>query len=467
MKPRTLSSCVCADCWQELNRFHLFYTRVEEAHINRDLSVKNEIIEDPLLEEPLQEDLKPFDLCILEPKIEIESLTSPVQIEDESNKKAQMDVEHKDMEKNFGLIFENKNIDNEMDCESSSYSKIVSSSNTEENNLHKTKRIAKGKGSAIAKIKIPKYKLAKSDDFLKKHFEMICHICQQKFEEFRLLCNHYDTEHNQQGYALCCERKFFERQTLVDHIHYHLNPEYFKCKVCNKSWKSRLALSNHFKIHKEKKYCCDICDRRFVEGHQLEAHKATHVPKSDKKFPCNECGKFYATALILYRHQKAVHLKIYSKICDICGQTLPDSSSFKIHMKKHAGISITEKCDDCGITVANKSALKLHKKEKHLNTEKTEHKCHICSKISPTLRALKKHIHEVHAMSYQFKCTLCSKEFKRADNFKDHMSRHTGTPMYCCPWCPKTFNSNGNMHQHRKKIHPIEWAEERSKKVTF
>lgn len=46
------------------------------------------------------------------------------------------------------------------------------------------------------------------------------------------------------------------------------------------------------------------------------------------------------------------------------------------------------------------------------------------------------------------------------------MASHTGNPLYTCPWCPKTFNSNGNMHAHRKKEHPIEWEEAKLQKYS-
>ena len=46
------------------------------------------------------------------------------------------------------------------------------------------------------------------------------------------------------------------------------------------------------------------------------------------------------------------------------------------------------------------------------------------------------------------------------------MALHTGTALYTCPWCPKTFNSNSNMHSHRKKMHPYEWEEEKLKKYS-
>lgn len=46
------------------------------------------------------------------------------------------------------------------------------------------------------------------------------------------------------------------------------------------------------------------------------------------------------------------------------------------------------------------------------------------------------------------------------------MASHTGTVLYTCPWCPKTFNSNANMHNHRKKVHPIEWEEASRKRYS-
>ncbi|TMW39645.1 hypothetical protein DOY81_015275, partial [Sarcophaga bullata] len=51
-------------------------------------------------------------------------------------------------------------------------------------------------------------------------------------------------------------------------------------------------------------------------------------------------------------------------------------------------------------------------------------------------------------------CTICAKAFKRPDALREHMASHSGTALYTCPWCPKSFNSNANMHAHRKKMHP-------------
>lgn len=45
------------------------------------------------------------------------------------------------------------------------------------------------------------------------------------------------------------------------------------------------------------------------------------------------------------------------------------------------------------------------------------------------------------------------------------MALHTGEDLYTCPYCPKTFKSNANMHSHRKKGHPVEFKADRERRL--
>ncbi|XP_065366827.1 zinc finger protein Xfin-like [Calliphora vicina] len=301
--------------------------------------------------------------------------------------------------------------------------------------------------------------LKEYDRIIADNFQIECNICQISFQNFIALRKHFKEEHNQRGYARCCNRNFFSRSVLVDHIYVHLNPEHFKCQECGKVFSDRSVLVNHIKLHEDvsKLLKCDKCGKAFVNFAVLRNHLLTH--SSEKMFPCTICGKFFTNSSILNHHIGAVHQNKFVQICYICGKSLRCPTAFASHMEKHEVKTTPISCDVCGLLLSNKMGLKRHKNSQHPEGGKKEHKCHICLKISPTLRALKSHIQRTHEMGYDYKCSLCEKAFKRPAVLREHMATHTGTPLYSCPFCPKTFISNGNMYNHRKNSHPKEWEE--------
>lgn len=63
-------------------------------------------------------------------------------------------------------------------------------------------------------------------------FNMSCELCTIVFDSFRDVCSHYPDAHGvYRGYVKCCERKFFIRDTAIEHINWHSNPEMFKCET--------------------------------------------------------------------------------------------------------------------------------------------------------------------------------------------------------------------------------------------
>lgn len=119
---------------------------------------------------------------------------------------------------------------------------------------------------------------------------------------------------------------------------------------------------------------------------------------------------------MLTNHQNVVHLNKYEKLCNICGESCTDANSFRLHMERHEGIQYS--CEVCGLIVAGKRPLKVHMESQHPEGGKKYHTCPICSHISPSLRAHKKHIHYKHEMGYDHKCAICDKAFKRPENLK-------------------------------------------------
>ncbi|KAM7341943.1 uncharacterized protein ACRADG_009536 [Cochliomyia hominivorax] len=297
----------------------------------------------------------------------------------------------------------------------------------------------------------------KYDKIIAEYLQINCTICQATLETLSAAMKHYKEAHNQRGYAMCCNRKLHTRSEIMDHINLHKNPDYLKCKYCDKVLSSRACLNVHYKnVHDQRSYECDICGKSLSSEYTLKSHKSLHNPENNEKAKCPQCDKTFNCQNHLNQHIRRVHLKKYHKMCDICGVPV-DESQLKAHMLKHAGKSSVT-CDICGRRLADKKNLRRHMNSYHPpDGVKIEFKCPICMNSLASRNSLKMHIKVVHENSCESKCTMCEKTFKRPDALKDHMAKHVGEPLHACGWCPMKFYSNGQMHAHRKKVHPIEW----------
>lgn len=133
-----------------------------------------------------------------------------------------------------------------------------------------------------------------NDKFLKENFKITCSLCQIPTETFHELCKHFKFEHKQIGFVICCKKKFYRRSLLVDHVHQHVDPYYFKCTICDKIMADRKCLNMHNKTHndkKEKVHPCDICNKKFSMYMSLKLHKMSHLSEDEKHVPCTDCGK--------------------------------------------------------------------------------------------------------------------------------------------------------------------------------
>ncbi|KAI8128867.1 Cap-specific mRNA (nucleoside-2'-O-)-methyltransferase 2 [Lucilia cuprina] len=517
------NSWICLSCWQEVNDFHKFYMRIEEAHMNfgkikvEDAGVisltttvecKEEItIQKTKIKATTEEEVKDnIAFCFLEPEILIDQpqpqdLAEPEILIDpptpapdlEANKETaitqpldELDLDDMPLKQACKRLRLENQITNKDPLEKSKKSKV--------NNKSKNKK-KPTKAKATTETKISEENAAdesqvkeepldtndnhdsdslsdndnddasyqpekdsaetveskrrkayskhrtnrkENDQFIAEHFkQMFCDLCQVPFEDFPAMQKHFTENHKQRGYVVCCKRKFFDRTRLVDHLHCHLNPDHFKCNECGKAMSDRISFDSHMlRVHRAsayevvKQHCCDVCGKSFTEAYVLRIHKLTHLPEEEKKFPCSDCGKNYGSPYLLNQHRQAVHLKRFVKICYICGKAINSSAEFKIHMNKHEGIPAPViNCDVCGLRLTSERGLKLHKESQHPIGGKQEHHCPICPKISPTLKALKKHINTMHEKGYDHKCSICEKAFKRSEALKEHMATHTENNM--------------------------------------
>ncbi|KAL9915386.1 transcription factor grauzone-like isoform 1-T1 [Glossina fuscipes fuscipes] len=172
------------------------------------------------------------------------------------------------------------------------------------------------------------------DEEIAKFMSLHCEKCNEEATNFRALNRHMRAEHNVQGYVRCCNRKFRERGSLVEHIRAHLNPACYKCGECSLVFPDRKSMRNHFlMIHQKDEdkpfacFACSQCSNKFVTVYLLQLHKV--VAHGDPTNTCKSCSRKFNTSAELSAHIKEQCL------CDTCAEVICGVAAFQNHMLGH------------------------------------------------------------------------------------------------------------------------------------
>ena len=252
----------------------------------------------------------------------------------------------------------------------------------------------------ISETKILKFKCDKCKKLfskmssLKKHLKICNRIDSPEETKFDHLKNHEIFSVNHQEDV--ARREHFEtssRSKTKGVVHKEVlesnNGSEFQCKHCDRTFKSRRLVCEHFNsFHSEKKFKCDLCGKQFA----FQSKLGIHIESCGIDLQCNHCDRTFKTLKGLQIHCILVH-KEKKFNCDKCSK-LFIKSKLEFHMKQ----------------CSNSKVFKI------MNTDQGKnYQCNTCQKIFVKLSTFHTHHNISHTEKpngeTEFKCSKCNRKF--------------------------------------------------------
>lgn len=220
-------------------------------------------------------------------------------------------------------------------------------------------------------------------------------------------------------------------------------------------------------------YVCELCGKEFSQLYDLIRHRRSH-PK-EKRYPCLECLKLFATKSYLNEHKKQMHRKVKNHKteknltyhdhfmkriykCLYCGKMFKQKYNCRRHMLVHFSKrwfkngtkkveTISKNCKICG-----KSFKKSNDLKRHLLTHSRirPHTCHVCQKSFSLKATLSRHMLVHQTQRLVVNCQVCGKSYSSNTALRLHLRIHTGERPFICEICEQTFRTSGHRLEHMR-----------------
>lgn len=221
------------------------------------------------------------------------------------------------------------------------------------------------------------------------------------------------------------------------------NDSIYQCETCQKTFKRRIYLQLHEKIHGEKCYKCNVCDKGFCQPAGLWMHKKRQ--SCLKQNPDDDHTASNSNELNGEGLASSVSMKL-KKITDT------DVSSPKDQVLAKPEMEVNEHSRHCKSFSEDFSQAHTLKCNPETQSERNRHICVVCGKGFRTSGSLTVH-QRIHNGKKPYKCIFCDQKFTQRNSLLEHCRRkHNTNQIYECSVCQEKFEKNKDLTSH-KHVH--------------
>ncbi len=192
-----------------------------------------------------------------------------------------------------------------------------------------------------------------------------------------------------------------------------------------------------------------------------EANNPTESKPKEKKvntriYQCPICNIIKTTRSYLTSHMRNVHTDVRKFECTQCHDKFKTSQSLKKHQLVHT-VERKFKCSHCELSFKDDYTLKKHSALVHEGLKRFI--CSVCGKDFGRADYLEKHL-LTHSEERNFKCEICGDAFKVGDTLKTHKKTvhddigdgsNKNQNKNCCHICGKSFNLPFHLREHLER----------------
>lgn len=187
-----------------------------------------------------------------------------------------------------------------------------------------------------------------------------------------------------------------------------------------------------------------------VQDENLQEEDVIEFGENGQKNKCYVCGDVLPSLKELRFHSKT-HLYKDEYICNHpeCNSSFKKFSSLNAHIYVKHTDEKPFKCSYCSKAFKRNYYLINHMR---IHTGDKPYKCNYCEYAGKQIGALQTHIANVHSIDKPYKCDICEYSTKSKESLKDHIKAHENKKGYKCNYsgCNKAFNQASGLLVHAK-----------------